>query len=71
MIKSGQIDALHDEHFQYITAITKPQIEKLIREQLLSLSLFDETLCEVTLEQDDDPNKPLRYILRRNPVRAR
>jgi transposase len=71
MIKRGQIDALHDEHFQYITAITKPQIEKLIREQVLSLSLFDETLCEVTLEEDDDPKKPLRYILRRNPVRAR
>jgi transposase len=71
MIKSGQIDALHDEQFQYITAITKPQIEKLIREQVLSLSLFDETLCEVTLCEDDDPNKPLRYILRRNPVRAR
>ena len=71
MIKRGQIDALHDEQFQYITAITKPQIEKLIREQVLSLSLFDETLCEVTLDEDDDPKKPLRYILRRNPVRAR
>lgn len=71
MIKRGQIDALHDEQFQYITAITKPQIEKLIREQVLSLSLCDETLCEVTLDEDDDPQKPLRYILRRNPVRAR
>jgi transposase len=71
MMKSGQIDALHAEHFHYITAITKPQIEKLIREQVLSLSLFDETLCEVTLEQHDDPTKPVRYVLRRNPVRAR
>jgi transposase len=71
MIKSGQIAALHDEHFQYITAITKPQIEKLIRDQVLSLSLFDETLCEVMLDDDDDPTRPVRYILRRNPVRAR
>jgi len=71
MLKRSQIDALHDEHFQYITAITKPQIEKLIREQVLSLSLFDETLCEVTLEQDAALSTPLRYILRRNPVRAR
>jgi transposase len=70
MLKSGQIDALHGEQFQYITAITKPQIEKLIREKVLSLSLFDDTLCEVTLYEDDDPKKPLRYILRRNPVRA-
>jgi transposase len=71
MIKSGQIEALHDKHFRYITAITKPQIHKLIREEVLALSLFDKTLCEVTLYEDDDPKKPLRYILRRNPVRAR
>jgi transposase len=71
MIKRGQIDALHGKQFQYITAITKPQIEKLIRDQILSLSLFDATLCEVTLYEDDEPTKPLRYILRRNPVRAR
>jgi len=71
MLKSGQIQALHGKHFRYITAITKPQIKKMIREGTLSLGLFDETLCEVTLYENDDPHKPLRYILRRNPVRAR
>ncbi len=71
MIKSGQIKALHDQQFRYITAITKAQVKKLIREEVLSLSLFDETLCEVTLSEDDDSETPLRYILRRNPVRAR
>lgn len=71
MIKSGPIEVLHGEQFRYITAITKPQIKKLITEEVLSLSLFDDPLCEVTLYEDEDPKKPLRYILRRNPVRAR
>lgn len=71
MIKSGQIEALHGKQFRYITAITKAQVNKLIREEVLCLSLFDDTLCEVTLCEDDDPNTPLRCILRRNPVRAR
>ncbi len=71
MIKSGQIKALHGQQFRYITAITKAQVKKLIREEILSLSLFDDTLCEVTLAEDDDPETPLRYIIRRNPVRAK
>jgi transposase len=70
MMKSGPIEALHGEQFRYITAITKPQIKKLINEEVLSLSLFDESLCEVTLYEEES-KKPLRYILRRNPVRAR
>jgi transposase len=71
MIKRGQIDALHGKHFRYITAITKPQIRKLITEDVFSLSLFDDTLCEVTLNEADESKPPRRYILRRNPVRAR
>jgi transposase len=71
MIKSGQIEALHGQQFRYITAITKAQVKKLIREEVLSLSLFDDTLCEVTLSEDGAPETPLRYVLRRNPVRAR
>jgi transposase len=71
MIKSTQIEALHGKQFRYITAITKPQIRKLINAEVLSLSLFDDTLCQVTLYEDGEPGKPLRYILRRNPVRAR
>ena len=61
MIKSAQIKAL-PEHFHYITAITKPQIETLLKTNVFQMSLFDEALCEVEHEQ-------VRYILRRNPVR--
>ncbi|MCP4377641.1 MAG: IS1634 family transposase, partial [bacterium] len=48
----------------YITAITKPQIEKLLREDKLQLGLFDQELGEIQLEAG------LRLVLRRNPVRA-
>ena len=63
MIKSGQIEDLSKAGFHYITAITKPQIETLLRTGLLQMALFDDTLCEV--EQVG-----VRYILRRNPRRA-
>jgi transposase len=63
MLKSLQISDLNASDFHYITAITKPQIEALIRSELLQWSLFDEQLVEVV---DDN----IRYILRRNPMRA-
>jgi len=63
MIKSGQITELADAGFHYITAITKPQIETMLSRGVLQLALFDDTLCEV--EEAD-----VRYVLRRNPVRA-
>lgn len=63
MIKQAQIDTITNESFHYITAITKPQIEKLIREGIFQLSLFEDKICEVT-----DHN--VRYVLHRNPVRA-
>jgi len=62
MIKSAQIEAL-PEGFHYITAITKPQIESLMKKGVIQIGLFDEQVCEV----DDDG---VRYILRRNPYRA-
>lgn len=65
MIKSHQIDELNnDHHFNYITAITKPQIEKLISDNVIQYELFDEAVVEV-----DDGGT--RYVLRRNPVRAK
>jgi transposase len=64
MLKSGSIEQLSTEHFHYITAITKPQIESLIKEGVLQLGLFDENLGE--REHDG-----IRYVFRRNPVRAR
>ena len=62
MIKGPQIDAL-PEDFRYITAITKPQIAKMLDEDVLQYNLFDDHVCEVNLQG-------IRYILRRNPVRA-
>ena len=62
MIKSAQISELSAEDY-YITALTKPQIEKLLREDIFQMQLFDKTICEVI---DED----IRYVLRRNPIRA-
>ena len=62
MIKALQIEQL-PEGFHYITAITKPQIGALVNKGILQLGLFETELCEV---KDDG----VRYVLRRNPVRA-
>lgn len=63
MIKSGQISNLQESGFNFITAITKAQIETLIKNGIFEYSFFDKTLFEV---QDEG----FRYILKRNPVRA-
>jgi len=63
MIKRAQIEKL-PEGFHYITAITKPQIETLLKNNAFQMSLFDDALCEIEYEK-------IRYILRRNPVRVR
>ena len=63
MIKTVQIRDLRDEGFHYLTAITKPQIEALLKADILQGSMFDEDLVEVTAEE-------VRYIVRRNPQRA-
>lgn len=62
MIKGEQIEKITEESWHYITAVTKPQIEKLIEENVLQLGLFEERICEVE-------NENIRYILRRNPYR--
>jgi hypothetical protein len=63
MLKGPQIDAL-PEDFRYITAITKPQILKMLSKGVLQYELFTDRICEVESEG-------IRYILRRNPVRAK
>jgi hypothetical protein len=63
MIKSGQIADLSRAGFHYITALTRPQIEVLLREGVLQMDLFDETVCEARGEG-------VRYVLRRNPQRV-
>jgi Transposase DDE domain len=64
MIKGQQIEDLVQHGVHYITAITKPQIEKLLRTGTLQMDLFDQELAEVLTEEG------IRYVLRRNPVRA-
>jgi hypothetical protein len=64
MIKSQQIDDLAKQGFHYITAITKPQIDKLLRTGTFQLELFEQELAEVLADEG------VRYVLRRNPVRA-
>lgn len=64
MLKQPQTDLLGSKDFHYITAITKPQIEKLLREGVFQMGLFEEKLAEVV-------DAGVRYILRRNPERAR
>jgi transposase len=64
MIKGQQIEDLAQHGFHYITAITKPQIDKLLRTGTLQMDLFDQELAEVLADEG------IRYVLRRNPVRA-
>jgi hypothetical protein len=49
--------------FHYITAITKPQIEGLLKAGVFQMKLFAESLAEVM-------EGTVRYVLRRNPKRA-
>ncbi len=66
LIKSQQIEQLGSAPygFHYITAITKPQIEKLLKEKVIQMDLFEQELAEVKTTEG------LRYVLRRNPARA-
>lgn len=64
MIKSAQIEALGERGFHYITAITKPQIERLLKLGTFQIGLFDDALVEV------QEHAGVRYVLRRNAQRA-
>jgi transposase len=64
MIKSQQIADLAQQGFHDITAITKPQIEKRLRQGTFHMDLFEQELAEVLTEEG------IRYVLRRNPVRG-
>jgi transposase len=63
MIKSTQIEEMEEQGFHYITSITKPQIAAMIDKGQVQLDLFDEQVTEVCIDD-------VRYILRKNPVRA-
>ncbi len=63
MLKGSQIDQL-PEDFRYITAITKPQILKMLEDRVIQYELFTDKVCEVCYNGT-------RYVLRRNPIRAK
>ena len=63
MIQSGPVEDLARAGFHYITAITKPQIDALIEARWIQMELFTAEVCEVEREG-------VRYVLRRNPIRA-
>jgi hypothetical protein len=59
MVKSKGKQALEEAGLRYISALTDPQIRKLLSTGTLQMSLFAEQVCEV--EADG-----ARYVLRRN-----
>jgi hypothetical protein len=63
MIRTDQKAAALAAKFHFVTALTKPQIQKLLADQILQLELFDEKVHEVLGEDGR------RFVLRRNPVR--
>ncbi len=65
MLKSAQVEALGRAGFHYITAITKAEIRTLLKQGVIQMELFDQSLAEVLTEEG------IRYVIRRNPVRAR
>ena len=64
MLKKPQKELLNSESFNFISAITRPQIQTLIKSGVFQLGLFENELAEV-----EDGND--RYILRRNPIRQK
>lgn len=63
MVKSTGREALHEVGLRYISALTDPQIRRLLGEGRLQMGLFEERVCEVEAEG-------VRYVLRRNPQEA-
>jgi transposase len=64
MIKRAQVKDLLEVGFHYITAITKPEVEALLKQGVLQMGLFEKQVCEVDHEG-------VRLVLRRNPDRAK
>ena len=67
MVKSTQIEEIISDEYKwnYLTSITKNQINTLIKNDVIQLELFEDKLVEVTDKED------VRYILRKNPHRAK
>jgi hypothetical protein len=64
MVKNKGKQALFENGFKYITALTDPQVRKLLKENVIQLNLFDTAVCEVT-------HRNVRLVLRRNEAVTR
>jgi hypothetical protein len=62
MLKTQGRQLLSEQGFRFVTALSDPQVRKLLSEGTLQLELFTEQVSEVTSPEG------LRYILRRNPA---
>ena len=60
MIKALGQAAVGEANFRYVTALTDPQVRKLLQAGVLQLDLFDDQPAEVQVGNQ-------RYVLRRNP----
>jgi transposase len=65
MIRTDQKAAAQKAEFHFITALTKPQIEKLLADKVLQMELFEDQVNEVLGEDGR------RFVLRRNPERQK
>jgi hypothetical protein len=63
MIRADQKAVAQKADLHFITALTKPQIEKLLAQKVLQLGLFEDQVSEVLAEDGR------RFVLRRNPER--
>jgi transposase len=64
MVKATGKAALTAERIRYITALSEPQVRRLLKRNVRQLELFDEQVCEVQADGK-------RYLLRKNAAEAR
>ena len=64
MVKTAGKKDLDGAGLRYISALTDPQIRKLLSEKTIQMELFTEHVCEVEAGR-------VRFILRKNPEEAR
>jgi Transposase DDE domain len=65
MIRTDQKAAAQKAEFHFITALTKPQIQKLLADKVLQMELFEDKVNDVLGEDGR------RFVLRRNPERQK
>jgi len=67
MLTTARLSELSEAGMRSVTALTHPQMQKLVQRKVIDASLFDEqNIAEIT-----EPNDPsVRYLLCRNPLTA-